>query len=1814
MILPGVPLPSPEDRDIHNHTKVVITAKQGSLSGVLRRSDSSREQAEEDQIGNCSSSSQRLDTPPNPHQPTPKAGVQKCSTKSAPPRSLNISRQYNQICTTHRRLVKSGAVTCSVSLSDSPPEPVPSSDPLTNTVSLPSAPSSPLPFHPLPPEGSVHWGVVGDCSGVQTPDTPPNLGAVRGVSVIRTAPPAVPARGLHLRPPPLPPAGTEPTPTGTRSGLIARRLSSTDPYLLDSSSTLIVRQPGFSLDQEVFEPVSDQGQEDLSNMDDMNRCEEEADQLKTKRKRLNRKMFEFKEDDINTSRITVMERDLDRISDMKDDYQDDVEDFIEKWRDLIGGVSGFNQWARDVIAVGEEVKAHADRIRTRALQITSSKSASATEARSLEIQEASLKLKELSLKEQQDSRDKDTRDKAAADLLLVDAEANLLLGECSVLGDMLTEILDWEGVDDDVVEDAMRNLGKYQDQMNQVERTFRKYENMSLKHHFPEDKKEAMLATYEDYRKKFEATRDNAKEQDTQRGLFTLEPAKSDIIKYPVFSGSASEDYLKFKETMLQRFRENKVKKKEQVAKLRECLRGVALGRVPEGVTDIDEAFTRLQEAFGNPSKLMAFNLKSLEDLGQLPSEKSHNGQYNYARQIEWYLKLEVILTKILDLSKRSSKLSHEAFASSTYRKLWDRFPTNIIQKLIKVPGEDGQRLEGILVKITRMREQAQAMDDECGSTITSTAKKKPDSVKMTAEIFFRPAQRFGECRICVSLSATSSGEQNLFDNHLSNYATGCPKFMEATTETRKNLVRKVKLCPQCFHPDVIFAYSHIKECPFTKKKNKYSCLEEKCRDHMWICLTHRQKNKTAMQQFDRDMQRQGLSLSFSIYIPLQANQASSHELLSAVRKVRRVEKKKGMEVVPIPEGDPLFLFHAAQGKTAPVNTFYDGGCSHAVFKDGVPGEQLRGQLVTKGPFTIGGVGGLTTQALDEWVVSVPRSDGRKQLIQGLTVKKITSEFPMTNLEAAFKEVREDDPSNTILQECKVPALAGGVVDMLLGIKYNSIFPTPVHTLPSGLTIYKSRLASHGGKYDSCIGGPHSSFSILANLAGGAAQLIGHFVDGLKAYRQFGPPKLSAIAMTKEEIHLANEYNAAEGGVMETGRDLELEQLEDLDQSYDEEVMTDMISCCIHCPSNTTSIQAKVAHDERIREFKRLQGIQEAGLDVEYRCPRCRDCQDCKSADQTEKISIREECEMFEIGKSVILDFEQKKIQCSLPLRGKERDFLTNNREKAKKILDQQIKKYHDDPDTLQTVLAAFAKLFNNGHARLLSDLSKEELEQFMQKEVQHHIPWRVVFSGSLTTPCRPVLDASSRTGYRADRSGGRCLNDLVCKGKIDSLNLVKVLLRFIIGRCGITGDLQQFYNACKLNAQQWNLQRFLWVENLDPKGEVLEAVLTTLIYGVKSVSAQSEFALKQLADHIKDAKPELALFLIMSRYVDDLMDSKSTVEDCTKLAEAADELFATVGLKCKAWSFSGSPPSSVVSKDGLSLGAGGFGWFPEGDFLELKVPRLHFGKARRGKMADSVKFFSGSEEEIDDFVPNPLSRRQAASKLASLWDILGKLAPIMNGLKLNLREVFQATEGWDDAMPGDLRQKCVKNFLMFEQLRGLKYSRAVMPPDAVDTKLRLLTGVDAAKEGLMMGCWGGFKVKDGSWSNQLIIGRSVLSRNESIPKSELEALCGGSNMAWTVRIALSDWVETSILFGDSMIALCWLMSEKLRLSLFHRNRVLQTRRGTELDDIYHVGTEFNPADCGTRPSKVKLSDIGPDSRWENGDQWMKLDIAVRGE
>ena len=111
--------------------------------------------------------------------------------------------------------------------------------------------------------------------------------------------------------------------------------------------------------------------------------------------------------------------------------------------------------------------------------------------------------------------------------------------------------------------------------------------------------------------------------------------------------------------------------------------------------------------------------------------------------------------------------------------------------------------------------------------------------------------------------------------------------------------------------------------------------------------------------------------------------------------------------------------------------------------------------------------------------------------------------------------------------------------------------------------------------------------------------------------------------------------------------------------------------------------------------------------------------------------------------------------------------------------------------------------------------------------------------------------------------------------------------------------------------------------------------------------------------------------------------------------------------------------------------------------------------------------------DDLEKFVPQKLTRRIVFSKNHSIFDSLGKLAPVMSILKADLRGVVKVTEGWDDPIPLESRSKWIQNFWMLEKLRGQKYQRATMPEDAVDSKMDIIIAVDAAEIIKMLGAVG---------------------------------------------------------------------------------------------------------------------------------------------
>ena len=117
-----------------------------------------------------------------------------------------------------------------------------------------------------------------------------------------------------------------------------------------------------------------------------------------------------------------------------------------------------------------------------------------------------------------------------------------------------------------------------------------------------------------------------------------------------------------------------------------------------------------------------------------------------------------------------------------------------------------------------------------------------------------------------------------------------------------------------------------------------------------------------------------------------------------AVEANRAKLRAKGITVLEEPKGRPMFQFFMARGKTKPVMTFMDSGCSDAIFREGIPAVQWEGAVSKAGPFPMGGVGGLAAQKQDEWVCCIPLVTGDFAKVRGHSMTRITSDFPQVNL------------------------------------------------------------------------------------------------------------------------------------------------------------------------------------------------------------------------------------------------------------------------------------------------------------------------------------------------------------------------------------------------------------------------------------------------------------------------------------------------------------------------------------------------------------------------------------------------------------------------------------------------------------------------------------------------------------------------------------------------------------------------------------------------------------------------------------------------
>lgn len=607
--------------------------------------------------------------------------------------------------------------------------------------------------------------------------------------------------------------------------------------------------------------------------------------------------------------------------------------------------------------------------------------------------------------------------------------------------------------------------------------------------------------------------------------------------------------------------------------------------------------------------------------------------------------------------------------------------------------------------------------------------------------------------------------------------------------------------------------------------------------------------------------------------------------------------------------------------------------------------------------------------------------------------------------------------------------------------------------------------------------------------------------------------------------------------------------------------------------------------------IKQFEDAEATGSIITYRCVNCRDCKDCKSSKHLEEVSIKEEVEQHIIDSSVKIDPETKTITAILPFVANPITKLAPNKDIALKIYHQQLRKLSNTLDDKAEIIASESKLQSLGFVDYVDNLNQQQQSMLRDSPVKNFIPWRVVWkTTSISTPCRVVYDASHPT------STGFSLNDLLAKGRNNLNKLQEILIRWSTHHIGIHTDIRKMYNTIKLDERHWCYQRYIWQKDLDPTKIPREKIIKTLIYGIRSSGNQAEHGLRSISSSFKEQYPEVNEIIQNDVYVDDCITGESALTKAHQRADEIEFVLSHGDFHLKGITFSGSNPPEHLTDDGSTVGIGGMTWYPKSDELSINISQLNFTKKRRGK----------KPTEANNIIPERLTRRHCTSKVAEIFDLTGRIAPIVATFKLDLQQLSTRHLDWDDKIPDDLRPIWLNHFEMMQEISNIRFKRAIIPPDATCLEVDTIDFGDASQYLICVAIYARFHRSNGEYSSQLIFARTkVVPKDHTLPRAELFASLVNTHTGEVVKRSLKSLHKSSIKLTDSQIALYWISNDEKPLKKWVRSRVLEIQRFTEKDQWFYIPTDQMIADLGTRRG-VNFKDIDQSSVWINGHDWMK--------
>lgn len=445
------------------------------------------------------------------------------------------------------------------------------------------------------------------------------------------------------------------------------------------------------------------------------------------------------------------------------------------------------------------------------------------------------------------------------------------------------------------------------------------------------------------------------------------------------------------------------------------------------------------------------------------------------------------------------------------------------------------------------------------------------------------------------------------------------------------------------------------------------------------------------------------------------------------------------------------------------------------------------------------------------------------------------------------------------------------------------------------------------------------------------------------------------------------------------------------------------------------------------------------------------------------------------------------------------------------------------------------------------------------------------------------VFDCSMKTNL------GISLNDMQLKGQKLQRDLYDILLRARRFKIGIAVDVEKMYRQIRIIPEHSDLQRIFWRSN--PKDEIREYCLTTVIYGQTSSPVTAIMVMQEGASKLKEKYPRAAEFIKEDFYMDDGFSGANDENDAIKLVNDLTIIFNSMGLPLNKWKSNSQQLMNYVKGDDKFI-------FFEDPDKESEETQTILGM--KWNLESDVFTYLVKNDEL----PNKWTKRTVLSKVASIYDPLGHLAPVTLMARNFVQELWRSNKLWDEKVDDNFEKRWCIFWHQIKAIVNVKIPRWINLEDKTDLSFHCFS--DASEKGIGVVIYMRAESKNCVKITQLTAKSRVAPlKIVAIPKLELVAATLATKMMTHVRKTMELEHIPYFMRTDSEITLLWLKKEPAELRMFVGNRIAYIQENSDIKRWSHVKSSDNPADIASRG--LFPTQIAREKFWWEGPEWLKL-------